>query len=72
MACQPDALWRRRKKALEIMGLAAHGDYFKQDADTERARAIRAAGYDLLEVTPRAVRERPKKTIDDIITWLLT
>ena len=66
----PDWLWRARKKALEMMGLAAHGDYLRHDEDTERASSIRAAGFDLLEVTPRAVRERPEQTVQRIISWL--
>lgn len=65
-----DCLWRKRKKVLEMMGLSAHGDYVRQDEDTERAAAIRAAGYDLLEITPRAIRERPKRTVASIIRWL--
>lgn len=68
----PDWLWRQRMKALEMMGLAAHGDYFRHDQDTERAGLIRAAGYDLLEITPRAVRERPEQTVRRIISWLET
>ena len=53
-----------------MMGLSAHGDYHRHDEDTERAGLIRAAGDDLLEVTPRAIRERPERTVRDILRWL--
>jgi hypothetical protein len=66
-----DCLWASRKKALEMMGLSAHGDYVTHDDDTERASDIRAAGFDLMELTPRAVRERPDRTIRKIVAWLL-
>jgi hypothetical protein len=67
-----DLLWKKRTKVVEMMGLSAHGDYIRQDEDTVRGALIRDAGYDLREVTPRAVRERPHETIAEIVRWLQT
>lgn len=65
-----DSLWPARAKVVEVMGLGAHGDYARQDDDIERAAAIRAAGYSLKEVTPRAIRKRPEATVASIIRFL--
>jgi hypothetical protein len=68
----PDFVWPRRRKVVEMKGLKAHGDYLKQDEDVERESAIRAAGWDLDCLTPRAMRERRKQTIARVITFLQT
>lgn len=66
----PDFTWPKRRKVVEMKGLEAHGDYVKQDEDVEREADIRAAGWDLECVTPRAMRERPKTTIERLIRFL--
>jgi len=68
----PDFVWSARRKAIEMKGLEAHGDYVIQDEDVEREAAIRAAGWDLDCVTPRAMRERREKTIARLIRFLQT
>ena len=68
----PDAVWPLRRKVVEMKGLEAHGDYVIQDEDVERESAIRDAGWDLDSVTPRAMRERPDRTIARIIRFLQT
>ena len=65
-----DLAWPDRGKVIEVMGLDSHGDYVAQDYDYERAAAIRRLGWDLREIAPRAIRERPEQTVRDIITWL--
>ena len=55
-----------------MKGLSAHGDYLIQDEDNERESAIRAAGWDLDTVTPRAMRERPAATIERLVRFLQT
>ena len=67
-----DFAWPRRRKAIEMKGLAAHGDYVIQDEDVEREGDIRAAGWDLDSLTPRAMRERPTQTIRRLIRFLQT
>ena len=66
----PDFAWPERRKAIEVKGLSAHGDYVRQDDDNEREAAIRAAGWDLEIVTPRSMRERRAKTIARLIRFL--
>ena len=66
----PDFTWPQRRKVIEMKGLDAHGDYVKQDEDIEREADIRAAGWGLDCVTPRAMRERPKATIERLIRFL--
>ena len=68
----PDFVWPKRRKVIEMLGLLAHGNYLVQDEDVERAAAIRAAGWDLAELTPRAIKERPKQTIERLIRFLET
>lgn len=68
----PDFVWPARRKVIEMKGLAAHGDYVIQDEDVERESAIRAAGWDLDCVTPRAVRERREKTMARLVRFLQT
>jgi hypothetical protein len=68
----PDFTWPRRRKVIEMKGLEAHGDYVIQDEDNEREEAIRAAGWDLATVTPRAVRERRARTIARLVEFLQT
>ena len=68
----PDFVWPIRRKVVEMKGLQAHGDYLIQDEDVERESAIRNAGWDLDSVTPRAMRERPDRTIARIIRFLQT
>ena len=67
-----DAGWPDRGKLVEMVGLDAHGDAYRQDYDVERAAALRAAGYELEEVTPRQIRERPDSTIRRLIRFLQT
>ena len=66
----PDTAWPVRRKVIEMMGLAAHGDYERQADDVERAAAIRGAGWDLEEVTPKQMRERRERTIERLIEFL--
>jgi hypothetical protein len=66
----PDFAWPRRRKAIEMKGLLAHGDYMIQDDDNERESDIRAAGWGLATVTPRAMRERPAQTIARLLRFL--
>ncbi len=66
----PDFTWPARRKAIEMKGLSAHGDYLIQDEDNEREAAIRAAGWDLEIVTPRSMRERPGPTIERLLRFL--
>lgn len=66
----PDFTWPARNKVIEMKGLSAHGDYLIQDEDNERESAIREAGWDLETVTPRAMRERPDRTIDRLLRFL--
>jgi hypothetical protein len=66
----PDFVWPVRRKVIEMKGLEAHGDYRIQDEDVERESAIRAAGWGLDCVTPRAMRERPQQTIARLISFL--
>jgi hypothetical protein len=68
----PDFAWPRRRKVIEMKGLSAHGDYVIQDEDNERESAIRAAGWELDTVTPRAMRERPGQTIARLVRFLQT
>ena len=68
----PDSVWPARWKVIEMMGLEAHGNYEVQADDVERADAIRAAGWDLAEVTPRQMNERREKTIARLIRFLQT
>jgi len=68
----PDFTWPRRRKVIEMKGLEAHGDYVIQDQDHEREADIRAAGWDLTTVTPRAMRERPARTIARLLQFLQT
>ena len=68
----PDHTWPMRRKLVEMKGLAAHGDYVTQDEDVEREAELRAAGWEVEEVTPRAIRERPRQTIERIIRFLQT
>lgn len=65
-----DFAWPLRRKAIEMKGLEAHGNYLIQDEDVEREGDIRAAGWDLDSVTPRAMRERPKATVARLIRFL--
>jgi hypothetical protein len=64
--------WPERRKLLEVMGAAAHADYVRQDEAYERATLIRAQGWDLRDVAPRALRERRYATIASIVRWLQT
>jgi hypothetical protein len=66
----PDFTWPRRRKVIEMKGLSAHGDYVIQDDDVEREADIRAAGWALEVVTPRAMRERPERTITRLLRFL--
>ena len=66
----PDTAWPIRRKVIEMMGLAAHGDYERQADDVERAAAIRAAGWELEEVTPKQMSERRQRTIERLIDFL--
>lgn len=67
-----DFAWPARVKLIEMKGLAAHGDYVIQDEDVEREGDIRAAGWELDSLTPRAMRERPARTIARLIDFLQT
>lgn len=55
---------------MEVVGLDTHGDYESQDYDCERAAEIRALEWDLLEIPPKAIRERPEATVRRVIEWL--
>jgi len=66
----PDFGWGRRWAVIEMLGLEAHGDYERQDADVERASLIRNAGWALDEVTPRAMRARPAEKIRRLVAFL--
>lgn len=68
----PDFTWPDRRKVIEMKGLEAHGDYVIQDEDVEREADIRAADWDLTVVTPRAMRERPARTIARLLEFLQT
>lgn len=68
----PDFTWPDRRKVIEMKGLEAHGDYVIQDEDIEREADIRAAGWDLTAVSPRAMRERPVRTIARLLEFLQT
>ena len=65
-----DFAWPERRKVVEVMGLDTHGDYEAQDYDYERAAELRAIGWDVLEIAPKAIRERPDQTVRRILTWL--
>lgn len=67
-----DFAWPARVKLIEMKGLAAHGDYVIQDEDVEREGDIRAAGWELDSLTPRAMRDRPARTIARLIQFLQT
>lgn len=67
-----DFAWPRRRKVVEMKGLLAHGDYETQDEDLEREAEIRAAGWDLDCLAPRAIRERPHRTIDRVLRFVET
>jgi hypothetical protein len=66
----PDFTWPKRRKVIEMKGLLAHGDDLVQDEDNEREEAIRAAGWDVRNITPRAMRERPALTVDRLLRFL--
>lgn len=68
----PDFVWPGRWKVIEMKGLAAHGNYMIQDEDVEREAAIRAAGWELDSLTPRAMRERRAATLRRVIRFLQT
>ena len=68
----PDHTWPLRWKLIEMKGLSAHGDYVTQDEDVEREAELRAEGWEVEEVTPRAIRERPRQTVERIIRFLQT
>jgi hypothetical protein len=62
-----DFAWPRRKKLIEVEGLDTHADYEAGDYDNERAAEVRALGWDLRVVAPKAINERPDATVARLV-----
>jgi very-short-patch-repair endonuclease len=63
---RPDCLWAERRLIVELDGRAAHGTPRAFERDRERDRMLTAAGWRVLRVTWRQLRDDPAAVIRDV------
>ena len=61
-----DLLWRAERVVVEVDGWAFHGDRAAFERDRRRDRALRAAGFTPVRVTPRQVTDEPEAVLVDL------
>lgn len=66
-----DCLWRRQRLVVELDGFASHGDSRRAfESDAARQRAMMAAGWRVLRVTWRQLRDEPLALATDLRAML--
>jgi len=61
-----DFLWRKEKLIVEVDGFRFHRTRLKSDRDAEKAGTLQSAGYTVIRVTWKLIRESP----DTVASWI--
>jgi very-short-patch-repair endonuclease len=62
----PDFVWRSARLAVELDGYRAHGTRHSFEADRERDRLLQAAGWRVIRITWRQLRDHPAAIAADL------
>jgi very-short-patch-repair endonuclease len=69
---KPDALWEDEKVMVELDGRAVHGTHRNFESDRARDRALAAAGWIVIRITWRQLRDEPEAVAADLAAVLAT
>jgi very-short-patch-repair endonuclease len=61
-----DCLWRRQQVVVELDGRDVHDTRHAFEADRARDRALQAAGYRVVRITWRQLRDEPAAVATDL------
>jgi very-short-patch-repair endonuclease len=63
---RPDCVWNERRVAVELDGRAVHATRRAFESDRERDRILAAAGWRVVRVTWRQLRDDPEEIVSDL------
>ena len=68
---EPDCLWQAQRLIVELDGGAAHATPHAFEADRTRDRALQVAGYRVIRITWRQLRDEPEAIGRDLSALLI-